>query len=674
MMECKSRFLALTVTALFFFVLGKGAIKAQEGNDPAARKLERSISELELPSDWMKAWSDPPAELRPLQIAHGIPAQRANLDGTKMLKEMGLGGVVCNVDFKDYMVSDAHWETLVKAVEACRQTGLIVWLYDEDGYPSGAAGGLVLKRNPDFEAFALTFDPSRPELFALRPSYEFTHASNNYYAARRYPNLIDEKAMQCFIDITHQAYWDRLKDYFGSTIKAFFTDEPSLMAVNIGEIPSDVKARVRVVDPLEADIKPLPSVPWVRDLPEQYRRRYGQDIMQVRRSLFEGNGESDRCVRRQFWELISELIAERYFGQIRQWTRAHGVASSGHSLWEEMPLHHVPLEGNALKVLMQMDIPGLDMLSSDPQTVIHSGWLTATLPASAALFNGGRKVMTEVSDFSQTMGGKGPASLAEMRATAAWQAALGVTEFTLYYNYGQRDKQTYKGYCDYVGRLNAFLREAKPAPAVLLYYPIYDLWAEYLPVAEKLTLETQSEKTRQIVESFLKLGRQMLRRQISFALVDHELLAQAEMRDKSIWIGGRRFEALVLPAFVELPASTASVVERFKAIGGKVLFDKPSGQEMDYDSLSRIYENGRLAKFNDRIVVGRFTRNGRDILVVVNVATESYAGDISVGHDKRWLVAYPDNGKIESIKTENSNKIALSLPPRGVVLLISGPQ
>jgi len=65
----------------------------------------------------------------------------------------------------------------------------------------------------------------------------------------------------------------------------------------------------------------------------------------------------------------------------------------------------------------------------------------------------------------------------------------------------------YQGYCDYVGRLNAFLREAQPTPAVLLYYPISDLWAEYLPIAEKLTLESQSEKMKKIIGSFMKPGR-----------------------------------------------------------------------------------------------------------------------------------------------------------------------
>ena len=383
-------------------------VKSSSCNLAMAGKFKQNESDFGLPAEWMTAWSNPTAELRPLQIVHHIPTgdglkamlqddpnmifvdemrdPETILAGMRELKELGLGGIVCNVDFAKYMVSEAHWQTLIQGVDACRQVGLRVWIYDEQGYPSGAAGGLVLKHNPPFEALALTYDPSRPEPLALRPAYEYTHASNNFYAARRYPNLIDERAVRCFIETTHEAYWRRLKEHFGTTIRAVFTDEPSLMAVNIGPLPEHIRKKVRVVDSLDANVKPLPSVPWVRDLPRQYQQRYGEDILAVRRSLFEGSSEADRLVRRRFWALISDLIAERYFGQIQEWARVHRIASSGHTLWEESPLHHVPLEANALKVLGRMDIPGLDMLSSDPETVVYSGWLTASLPASAAFF------------------------------------------------------------------------------------------------------------------------------------------------------------------------------------------------------------------------------------------------------------------------------------------------
>lgn len=687
---------------IFFLAWGLASVLGQvpvEGKSNSrdcstAPKFKQGRTGFELPAEWAAAWSDPTSELRPLQILHGIATRQATPAGMRALKELGLGGIVCNVDFDEYLVSEAHWETLIRGVEACRQVGLIVWIYDEDGYPSGAAGGLVLKRNPEFEALALTYAPSRAEPFTLRPAYEHTHASNNFYAARRYPNLIDEEAVRCFVETTHEGYWYRLKGHFGKTIQALFTDEPSLMAVNIGPLPDEVRKNVRVVDALDATVKPLPSVPWVRDLPMRYRQRYGEDIAAVQRSLFEGSSEVDRQVRRRFWALISDLIAERYFGQIQDWARAHQVASSGHTLWEETPLHHVPLEGNALKVLMRMDIPGLDILSSDPEAVIYSGWLTASLPASAALFNGGRQVMTEVSDFSQRMAKKGPASLADMQATAAWQAALGVTEFTLYYNRGEREARDFRVYCDFVGRLNALLREARPAPRVLLYYPIYDLWGEYMPVAEKLTLESQSKRMQQIVRSFLQLGQRMVRGQISFAVVDHELLAGAKVHDASpvrnsatgehpgkeglsnragMWIGRQRFSALVLPGGVELPKSAAEKVARFKSVGGQVFSEKGSGPGVDFKALATVCESGSLSVRTDRVVVGRFVRDGREILPVVNVAARPYIGGVAVKNGETWLVADPASGRIESAKTDEAGRVAVSLPSRSAVVLIGPP-
>jgi len=666
------RFLILFLVTFLLCGQSRGEVGSAGVNSAAAGKVKSEPS-FGLGVKWWVAWSDPPVECRPMQILHGVPQGQATAAAMKKLKESGLGGIVCNVDFKNYLVSEDHWDNLIRAVEACREVGLIVWIYDEEGYPSGAAGGLVMKRNPAFEALALTYDKSRKEPFALRPAYEHTHASNNFYAARRYPNLIDGRAVQCFIEITHEAYWRRLKKHFGKTIQAFFTDEPSLMAVNIGPLPENVRKNVRVVDRLDESVKPLPSVPWVHDLSEQYRKRYGQDLVAVRRSLFEGTGQLDRQVRRRFWALVSDLVAERYFGRLQEWAQAHGVASSGHTLWEETPLHHVPLEGNALKALGRMDIPGLDLLNSDPEAVIYSGWLTAGLPASAAILNGRRKVMTEVSDFSQRMAGKGNASPANMQAVAAWQAALGVTEFTLYYSRGERSAGEYRSYCDFVGRLNAVLREARPVPEVLLYYPIYDLWAEYIPVAEKLTTQSQSKRMQQIQKSFLELGQRMVRRQISFAVVDHELLAGAEVRNSDLIIGPQRFQALVLPAGVELPKPVAKKLERFEDAGGQVFRAKASPPEIDFDTLAGIYESGVLSVKSDRIVVGRFVRDERDILLVVNVASKPYTGAVTAKNAAEWLVAEPAGGRLERAKVDEAGRISISLPPRGAVLLI-GPR
>jgi hypothetical protein len=624
------------------------------------------------PASWMAAWSAPAAELRPLQIVHGVSPDQANPAAMTGLKNLGLGGIVCNVSFADYLVSEPNWATLVKAVDACREVGLLVWIYDEKGYPSGSAGGLVLKEDPKFEALAVAHDSSKPEPFIYRPAYEHTHASNNFHAARRYINLLDAGAVSTFIDKTHRAYWQRIEKHFGATIPAVFTDEPSLMAVNIGQLGEEIQKNVHVDDALDPAVQPLPSVPWVADLPDRYRERYGQDLMAVRRSLFTGNTDADRQVRRRFWGLIADLCAERYFGQIQDWCRQRRVASSGHILWEEDPICHTALYGNSLKALRQMDIPGLDMLSSWPQTVVHGGWMAAVLPASAAMIEGRRRVMTEVSDFSQTLAGKPPASLAEMQATAAWQAALGVTEFTLYYTRATRPAPEYRAYNDFVGRLNALLRDARPDPHVILFYPIYDLWADYIPVARPLRLDTQPEHAQQLVNSFMRMGRQLTTSQTPFLIADHEVLAAAEVRDGKLWIRDRAFHTIVLPDGAELPEAASGVVAKFRDADGRIVRDDMKGEPARFDGENKTGASGRLQPASDSMIFGRFNRDNREILLLVNVGPQAYAGTVSVRRPGTWWRADPAAGEVKREEVAGQKGITISLPANASIILI-GP-
>jgi len=624
-----------------------------------------------LPAAWQADWAAPPASCRPLQIVHGIPPNRASLEGMAYYKDRGLGGIVCNIAFDKYMVSEEHWKTLVAGVEACQKLGLRVWLYDEHGYPSGGAGGLVLKENPAFEATELAFDVSRPDPFIVRPAYEFTHASNNYHAARRYLNLLDDRGVRCFLEKTHEAYAKRLGPHLGKTIEAFFTDEPSLVAVNIGQIPEDVRKKVPVTDPPDPAVKMLPRVPWVYDMPEQYRKRYNEDLLPKRRSLFEGDAPEDRQVRSRFWGLVADLVADRYHGQIQRWCRPHQVASSGHDLWEEAVLHHVPLYGNGLKPLGLMDIPGLDMLSSDPETAIHEGWLTAALPFSAGVLNGHRRVMTEISDFGEKMGGKGPAPLDAMQAAAAWQAAWGVTEFTLYYSPGDRPPEAYRAYGEYVGRLNAVFREARPAPQVLLYYPVCDLWPEYKPVAEPLKVESQSPRAQRIVKSFKRLGQALQRGQVPFLLADHEMLAAGKAGpDGRLTIRGTSFEAVVLPEDVELPALAAAVVESFRKAGGRVLVDRADARLTAPSIVEGLKPVCRIEPASTRVAAGHFVRDGRRILLVANLAAKEYAGQLDAGAPGAWLALDPATGAVKPAESGEAGRVRLALAPRQAVILV----
>jgi len=472
----------------------------------------------------------------------------------------------------------------------------------------------------------------------VRPAYEFTHASNNYAAARRYPNPLHPEATRRFLEVTHQQYRDRLGEELFAYVEAFFTDEPSLNAINIGQIPEEVRKNVRVDDPLDPDLKPLPMVPWCDDLPERYRAKYGQDLMPLRKSLFTGDSDDDKLVRQRFWSLIGELNRDRYYGQIQQWCKDNGsstptldapnlplrIASSGHTLHEEPTHAHVPLDGNKMEVLMRMDVPGLDMLASNPKHAAWGAWRAAAFPASAAWWTNRRLVMTEISDFSEKMGGSGPVDLETMCAAAAWQAAMGVTEFTLYYVIKDRDEATHKQYCDYVGRLNAILRDAKPVYDVTLYYPITELQAEYLPMAEPLDLQKLSPKTRELVANFEQSGRMLLERQIPFVI------------------------SATKPENAKLFVQTVADVKNLPDAG-----------------LPKITPD------NTWIMLGSFERDGRDIFLLLNADDAPYEGTLVIPSVSRsWNVLDPATGEIMPLNA-TKDAIPVKLRPKQALIYVS---
>jgi hypothetical protein len=47
-------------------------------------------------------------------------------------------------------LSRGFWEKIAYCIEACRKYGLKAWLYDEYNWPSGVAGGRILREHPEY--------------------------------------------------------------------------------------------------------------------------------------------------------------------------------------------------------------------------------------------------------------------------------------------------------------------------------------------------------------------------------------------------------------------------------------------------------------------------------------------------------------------------------------------
>lgn len=100
----------------------------------------------------------------PLKIIHNFPYPAdAPIDEKKAvvtnylldIQSRGFGGIVSNISTRNYLQNPEEHTVFAFVADECERLGLRLWIYDEDGYPSGGAGGLTLAENPDFEATAV---------------------------------------------------------------------------------------------------------------------------------------------------------------------------------------------------------------------------------------------------------------------------------------------------------------------------------------------------------------------------------------------------------------------------------------------------------------------------------------------------------------------------------------
>jgi hypothetical protein len=602
-----------------------------------------------------RQFEDPPAEFRPLQIIHGfdsLGADAASIGaGLDQLSAAGCGGVVANVAWPGYLRDEEKWRCFLLGAAEARRRRMSLWIYDEEGYPSGAAGGIVLDGHPELEARGLICvsvevrpgETARVELpagaeawvcavallpgardvaervvlrigdgqpiqwrapegprpwalycFASRAMYEGTHATTNVFAQRRYVNLLDPRVGQRFVEVTHQQYARRMGPEALRRVAATFTDEPSLI--------------VAYHDSPETSSSRPAAAPWYTDLPREFANRAGYALEPHLPELFDDTGDDFETVRCDFYSVVAQLAAENFFAPIQRWCHANRIASSGHLLCEERLSWHVWFEGDLFRCLRHMDWPGIDILSSVPQNLLAGdGFLTPKFVSSAAHLCRRPIVMSETSDHVQRMG-RGAATLEQMAGTAGLQFALGVNLITSYYpwrRYGKDDAVTwmrgapavsggaYRAYCDYVGRLALMLRGGRHVCPVAVYYPVRAMQALFKPSNRPYHQADAHGPEVAALDALLRdLARGLLQRQLDFDFVDDEALAQAELGDGALRVADERYRLLILPGARVMERGALASVVRFAQSGGRVIaagcLPQKAARSMDASAFERL--------------------------------------------------------------------------------------
>ncbi len=550
-------------------------------------------------------FAEPPRENRIIKIIHGWPDQAADQDRLiRQFKTQGFGGVVCNVSFDDYLESEPKWEAFVRAIKEARKAGLVLWLYDERGYPSGNAGGIVLRDHPEWEArglliadqecdggnVRLDLPPGEPLLTAAFPVdhgvidvqrmvnlrgqeqngtlgwqapngrwrliaitesrlFEGTHADGNLWQKLPYVNLLQAEPTARFLQVTHERYASHLGGDLGKYFQATFTDEPSLMSCFLKPM----------------SYRPLP---WSPQLPAEFERRRGYPLDEsVIISLVAETGSAEKH-RYDYWLTIGELVSENFFGQIQNTCRRLGVPSGGHLLMEESLAAHVPLYGDFFRCARRLDAPGMDCLTSVPSEV---PWQVARLLASVAELEGKSIVMSETSDHSQVWRPAGDTRAKrivtepEIRGTCNRLMVGGVNAITSYFSFTGLSDDALRRLNDWVGRCSYMLTGGHQVADIAVVYPVESVWTRFVP---SRVWANDATAAAGIEILFRSTADALFNAQRDFTFVDSRALTDAKVESGAMVHGSLRWRVVVLPGVDTLPFAAWENLARFVRLGG----------------------------------------------------------------------------------------------------------
>ena len=572
-------------------------------------------------------FANPPAEFRLVQYSKH---DGALLPYAKMA-ESGIGGVKLFMQSDGYLRSEEAWENMGKNIAAADEAGFDVWIADDNGYPSGMAGGLVVEAYQNFEtrclvevsktgegtsavkldlpsgaekfvhAFLYPLVDGKPDFdraqqvavladrvetkgleglwqlsaFAVQISREGTQAESTkegFKTTGRYPNLLNAAAMEKFLTLTHGEYARRFGPLAGK-VSTFYSNEPNLMSLWF-KFDGALQREGGTV-----------FVPWDMELPARFRQDHGYDLLPRLPALYGGDAADCKLTRRHFYQTVATILAENFSGRIADWAHDNGVRAGGHPLLEESMLHHVASYGDFFRFVGPFQVPACDLPMPDGNSYVldarhfgapHNYWMPKFLSSIAQAR--GRDTVAGLLDpmIARPVPDLSP-SAGNIRRIVNLAALCGVNQFTTYFDWDKYDPKVYRAVNEYVGRLSLVLRGARSAARVGVYYPIETFQAGFVPSPSTWHPEFWPTEWRSLVERIKdqdEVARSLILTGIDFNWLHGDWIREGSVEDGALLAGGGRYNIMVMPEVGLLPLAVAKKLKEFEKAGGKLIWVK----------------------------------------------------------------------------------------------------
>lgn len=454
-------------------------------------------------------------------------------------------------------------DALRAAIEKAAELGMQAWLYDEDKWPSGFAGGIIPLQNPEFRGQYLG---RVKNCMAMPESAKLIHSGGgwNYFTATIptgipefngtcYTDLMNPDAVKAYLESTHEKYKKEFGEYFGNVIPGIFTDEP-IMRMRQNWLPDDFE-----------------YLPYSPCLFERYQKVHGESLFLHLPELFE-DSENSKKYRYHYWKTATEQFAEAYTRQIADWCNENNLKLTGHFMYEDSIEDQTRWIGKAMAHYEYMQIPGIDHLGLNINNI-----LTAKQCSSVAHQQGKKQVLSEMFGAAgQNM------SFEDRKWIAGWHGIMGINyvchHLSLYSLRGCRKRDypptfsRHQPYWknnafieDWQARFSYLLREGKYQADFLIIHPVESGWC----------LQKGSgagRQMREIDENIKAICQEMFRIHRDFDFGDEDYLARyADVDSGKLCVGDVRYRAVIIPSMLTIRKSTLELLQKFNNAGGVII-------------------------------------------------------------------------------------------------------
>lgn len=493
--------------------------------------------------------------------------------------------------------SDGWWNAIESVVRYAHEKGFYPYIYDEDKWPSGSAGGRTIAQNParnvkkimwytKFEVLgeqSLQIHTPKTALAAYagrisdQGQYDFSSQLDitasvgktwevpkgrweiMYWMpandADQQINYLDSATVADFFHVTHDVYYQKLGKYFGNTIPGAFFDE---IFANAHERKNNIF--------------------WSDDFREQFKKLKGYDPLPYLPLLILNDPKVSPAKRYDYFDVVRQLYAKAWFKQYADWAAQHHIWVTGHTSEE---LIQYIRQADYFFTEGQLQVPCTDNEDFRYGFPRQIDFYNPKQISSIGHMYGRSRMSAE------SMGGGGyTIPLDDYRYGFSMLGVYGVNMFIphlFHYSMERPENQAdwppswfyqnpywkyFKNLAVFAQRLSYMLSQGRHECRVAIAYPLTQIWmgGYTTPVSDEFYREVQ---------------RLLLEQHIDYDVVDPYSLAHAAVSIKGLKIGEETYSTLVLPEITALTGACLQKVSSFVHNGGTLigLKDIPQASE-----------------------------------------------------------------------------------------------